>query len=33
VGVREREFTETKYIFRLDGRRRANGDWRELENC
>jgi len=32
VGVRGREFTETKYIFlRLDGRRWANGDWGELE--
>jgi len=32
VGVREREFTESKYIFlRLNGRRWANGDWRELE--
>ena len=32
VDVRERGFTETKYIF-LDfgGRRWANGDWRELE--
>jgi len=32
VGVRGREFTESKYIFlKLDGRRWANGDWRELE--
>jgi len=32
VGVRGREFTETKYVFlRLDGRRWANGDWGELE--
>jgi len=32
VGVMGREFTETKYVFlRLDGRRWANGDWRELE--
>jgi len=27
-----REFTETKYVFlNLDGRRWANGDWRELD--
>jgi len=31
VEVREREFTETRYIFlRLNGRRWANGDWEEL---
>jgi len=32
VGVRGREFTETKYVFlRLNNCRWANGDWGELE--
>jgi len=32
VVVKGRELTESKYIFlKLDGRRWANGDWRELE--